>query len=260
MIAKSIHGYFQFGTCVRYLQDAQAGYKLGNGKDDGNILHNLTAFFRYLNNLNLQVTIRATSELSEFQKVQSRRQQTDRLSTDDASRLRDLIREIRKTLEAEIKGFEAYIVTPKRLDTRKLLQDVSSLLAPGVFGKIPELARFDLAEAGMCIAFERPTAAAFHLLRGTECVLRDFYCVLVKQNRSEQLWGPIVADLKKRKKAKQHSDLLDHLDHIRKAFRNPTQHPDKVYDIQEVQDLLGLCVDAINRMGKELPQPDQVPW
>jgi hypothetical protein len=42
--------------------------------------------------------------------------------------------------------------------------------------------------------------------------------------------------------------ILQNLDHIRVNFRNPTQHPDKIYDIQEVQDLFGLCVDAANRM------------
>jgi hypothetical protein len=44
--------------------------------------------------------------------------------------------------------------------------------------------------------------------------------------------------------------LLNQLDYIRAQFRNPTQHPDKIYDIQEVQDLWGLCVDVINRMVK----------
>jgi hypothetical protein len=46
--------------------------------------------------------------------------------------------------------------------------------------------------------------------------------------------------------------LLDNLDNIRHSFRNPTQHPDKIYDIQEVQDLFGLCIDAVNRMVKIL--------
>jgi len=44
----------------------------------------------------------------------------------------------------------------------------------------------------------------------------------------------------------------DHLDHIRRSFRNPTQHPDKIYDIQEAQDLFGLCVDAVNRMSRSV--------
>ncbi|MCH8069815.1 MAG: hypothetical protein IID16_11195, partial [Candidatus Marinimicrobia bacterium] len=45
-------------------------------------------------------------------------------------------------------------------------------------------------------------------------------------------------------------ELLDTLDRIRINFRNPTSHPDKIYDIEEAQDLFGLCVDAINRMVK----------
>jgi hypothetical protein len=31
--------------------------------------------------------------------------------------------------------------------------------------------------------------------------------------------------------------LLDNLDGLRRNFRNPTQHPEKVYDIHEAQDL-----------------------
>ena len=44
------------------------------------------------------------------------------------------------------------------------------------------------------------------------------------------------------------------LDHIRSNFRNPTDHPEKIYDIEEVQDLLNVRCDAISRMvtGKRL--------
>ena len=45
---------------------------------------------------------------------------------------------------------------------------------------------------------------------------------------------------------------LNHLDNIRDSFRNPTLHPNKRYDIQEVQDLLGVSVDVVNRMIKEI--------
>src|SRR5262249_30309736 len=147
----------------------------------------------------------------------------------------------------------AYVVTPKILDVQRLLGNVSILFAPGVFQKLPEIAKRDYSEAGKCIAFERPTAAAFHLLRGTESVLRAFYCHLAKRRRVSMMWGPIVQDLQKRKRAAIHLDLLNHMDHIRTSFRNPTQHPEKVYDIHEAQDLWSLCVDATNRMAKALP-------
>jgi hypothetical protein len=46
--------------------------------------------------------------------------------------------------------------------------------------------------------------------------------------------------------------LLNHLDHIRSGFRNPTAHPEKIYDIDEAQDLLSICIEVTNRMFQEL--------
>lgn len=47
-------------------------------------------------------------------------------------------------------------------------------------------------------------------------------------------------------------ELLDNLDNIRVSFRNPTQHPEKRYDIDEAQDLFNLCIEVVNRMAKDL--------
>jgi hypothetical protein len=113
-----------------------------------------------------------------------------------------------------------------------------------VYAKLPEVAQYDFGEAGKCIAFERPTAAAFHLMRGTEGVLlRDR-----KRDRVKPLlWGSMVNDMKNRRR-KPPKELLQNLGNIRESFRNSTQHPEKVYDIQETQDLFGLSVDVVNRM------------
>ena len=62
--------------------------------------------------------------------------------------------------------------------------------------------------------------------------------------------GAIVQDLRNKNKTKIHTTLNNHLDNIRLSFRNPTQHPEAVYDIHEVQDLLAFCIDANNRMFK----------
>jgi hypothetical protein len=249
MISRSIFLYYWFGTCIRYLQDARAGAPITGV---GHIRENLDHFFSYLKNLDLLVTQRASEALKKF---------SDQLPKDDASKLsyeqgvelNRLMTEIRTTLEAELEGFEAFVITPKRLDVKRLLTDAGSLLAPGVYDKLPPIAQFDLSEAGKCTAFERPTAAAFHLLRATERVLVAFYEVLARHNRVSRMWGPMVIDLRKRKNAKKHEVLLNNLDNIRKSFRNPTQHPELTYDIHETQDLWGLCIEAIGRMAKALP-------
>ncbi len=244
MQSKSISRYIFFGTTLRYLQDVKEGWK-PHGK--GSILENIDMFLSYLEEFTLPVTQRAAFELLELKNTLKKLDNDHKLTASEATTLREIINNVRRTLFAEADGSIAFIVTDKRLDVDKLISDTPALMAPGVFSSLPAIAKYDFTEACKCIAFERCTAAAFHLLRGTEDVLRHFYCNTVKQCRVDLMWGPMVNHLQKRR-VKPPVELLNHLDNIRQSFRNPTQHPDKKYDIQEVQDLFSLCVDVVNRM------------
>jgi len=243
MKSKSIYKYIYFGTALRYLQDAKEGHPI---KGDGRILLNLNTFLSCLEEFHLPVTQRAAGELMSFKDEIKKLEGS--LTEEQASNLGTIMTDLRKTLFAEASGNIAYIVVDKRIDVNKLLSGVSSLMAPGVFDKLPTIAKYDFEEAGKCIAFERPTAAAFHILRGTESVLRKYYCSIVKRNRVDPLlWGPMVESLKRRRNPL--TTLLNHLDHIREDYRNPTQHPEKIYDIEEVQELFNLCIEAVTRMA-----------
>ena len=107
----------------------------------------------------------------------------------------------------------------------------------------------DFSEAGKCLVCSRPTASAFHILRATEGELRQLYLHKVKRNRipEPRNWGPITGSLKERRE-KLPDELMALLDHIRKSYRNPTQHPEAEYTLDQAQDLFGLCSDAIARM------------
>ena len=247
MEAKSILSYYQFGTGIRYLQDASKGHTIHG---ESYILDNMRATINHFDTLGLQVTRRAAREFISLGKELSETEKDAKLTAEQASKLSLVVTDLRKTLEAEVEGFEAFLISPKRIDTKKLLECVEELFSPNVFDEIPEIARYDFEQAGKCIAFELPTSAAFHILRGTESVLRHFYCDQVKQKRGSMMWGPIIVDLRKRTKTKKHTTLINNLENIKNSFRNPTQHPEKIYDIQEAQDLLSLCIDVINRMIK----------
>jgi len=244
MQSKSILDYISFGTGLRYLQDAKKTWSV---HVESAILDNINRFFDNLEEFNLPVTQRAAYKLRQFGDELAQSDTDHKLSADEASEISKIMTEVRNTLFAEAGGNIALIVVDKRIDVNKLLSDVPALMAPGIFAALPDIAQYDFIEAGKCIAFERSTAAAFHLLRGTEAVLRDFYCSIVKRNRAKLMWGSMVGSLRKRKHPPP-LPLLDNLDNIRRSFRNPTQHPDKRYDIQEVQDLFGLCIDVVNRM------------
>ena len=156
---------------------------------------------------------------------------------------------IRPTFDAESEGIFPFYTTDKRYNLESLIGGISKLFRPGVYDLLPDIAKTDFSEAGYCIAFERPTAAAFHILRGTEDVLRNYYKKFIRGKKGVKTWGQMTFDLKNKNKGKMpNSVIVNHLINIKDSFRNPTQHPDKIYDIHEVQDLLSLCIDVINRM------------
>lgn len=250
MKANDIWAYIYVGTCLRYLQDSQPE-DLVHGK--GRTINNIDLFLSSLDALGLNVTMRASENLSTIRSSLITKKRRGKLTLREARELQHTSTQLRDTFMAETKGIFVYTVTDKRLDLRKLLYGANDLFAPNVFDVCPEVARFDFEEAGKCIAFERPTAAAFHMLRGTEAVLRAYYRRYVRAARSGLAWGQITNQLRAKTRGRLPDPiLLDNLDHIRRSFRNPTQHPDKMYDIQEAQDLFGLCIDVVNRMAKAI--------
>lgn len=255
MIRRPIQQYFFFGTAVRYLQDASAGYQIANYDDGGwAVRSNLEQIFSVMGTLNLRVSSQtdAARELRVLLEEFSVANEKDALTAEQASKLTRYVKELRQTLEAELRATYAYSLVQKRIDISRLVEDPASLFGPKVYAKLPAIAQYDIAEAGRCIAFELPTAAAFHLMWATEAVLRQLYVSVVRTRRHARMWGEIVADIRKRHVGKEHTVLLNQLDHIRQAFRNPTQHPEARYDIHEVQDLWSIAVDVINRMATRL--------
>lgn len=253
MQGRSIYDYIYLGTVVQYLTHASPGIAL---QGNGFILHQLETLRQRLDEFDLPVSARAAWKIKELETQLRAVTDRDEISVDEAANLERLLREFRPTLDAEVTGKFAYIVTEKHLDVEKLLNNVEGLFAPGVFALLPSIARYDFMEGGQCIAFERPTAAAFHALRATEDVLRSFYCSIVKrksERKDPMLWGPMLAHLAALPpRRRPTASLLSRLNYIRDSFRNPTQHPEAIYDIHQVQDLFNVCVEVVNRMAPHL--------
>jgi hypothetical protein len=172
-----------------------------------------------------------------------------KLSAGQVRRLNSAMDHVQSTLIAEASGTYAYVVTDKRVGTDTLLDEIGRLFDPGVYESLPAIAQRDLANAGRAIAFEMPTAAVFHLMRALEAVLRALYCHTIRQNRLKEprSWKGMLEQMRAKKTNPPPSPLLDHFDHLREHFRNPTQHPDAEYDMNSAQNLLSLAVDAADR-------------
>jgi hypothetical protein len=244
--------YTYLGMTHIALQQVQVGTRVNSpAADSPGALENLRWYLDALVNLGLSTTNTAAWNLRAVAERLAALPSESILTEEDAKTIRDATLMLRETLKAETSNLTLYEVSGKRFDTKALLTNVPSLMRTGTYGDLPLLAAIDLHESATCIAFDRPTAAAFHALRATEKVLRHYYTCVVRQNRLRKpwLWNPMLEQLRKpRRTRKPNRAVLDHLDSIRHNFRNPTQHPEKIYDIEEAQNLFGQCVSVIEAM------------
>jgi hypothetical protein len=254
MRESNIYGYYIFGYNYCVLRGGVEGKQVHGDPDS--LIADLKAFFSNLDDFDLGVTKEAAADLLEIASELPRLPPTSKVDAPLAQRIIAAMNKLDTTLDSELKQRSAFTVTPKRFQLSHLLAGSSKLLAVGTWDAMTALTRFDFSSGCRSIAFELPTAAAFHLMRCVEGMLRDYYCAIVKRNRCDPLlWGPMIQHLRSRKKIQSPAALLDHLDHIRTNFRNPTQHPEARYDNDEAQDLLAVVIDSLNRMVRNLRAP-----
>ena len=241
MRQRSITVLTYVGGLHRYLRERQEGDFICHPMEEEwgvqYIKSGIDVYITSLDSLGLKVTVRAAGDLKDFRASIEDCEPEATLTEKQAKVLRDTIMSLEKTFTAEAKGIHCFFTTDKQLPMSKLTEEQEKLLPTGVFAELPELAKYDVREAALCVAFERNTAAAYHILRATEDVLRTLYCRAVKRNRIKDLsWWGIVNDFPKRHK-KPKGALLKSLDYIRENFRNPTAHPEARYNSDEAQAL-----------------------
>ena len=243
MIPKSTMEYINLGGQLSYLRSAREFLKVHG---DTFILENIKKFINSIENSEFKVTQNALSELIEFKESLEKTDKNYRISIAEAKRLYSIMDRIWVVLRAETTNYFTFSISEKRIDCNKLIFNIDLLFAKDIFKSLPDSIQYDFSEGGKCIAFERATASAFHMLRGVEGLLR----LLLKKispavEVSKMVWGDVVKLLKDLK-IKALDVLLDNCDRIRHNYRNPTDHPEKIYNIEQTQDLFNLCVGVVN--------------
>lgn len=243
----SIYDFYAFGYNYNIWCTSWVGKSL---QDAARELEN---YLFYVSNLELLVTKKIVEDLNDILADLRAGKPEDIIDPKVATKIQDTLVSADKTLDAELKIKKVLSVTPKRFDVASLLQAPRSLLANGTWGKLTETAQRDFADATRCIAMNLSTAAAFHLMRSAEECLKQLYFHYVKNGRLEKpMWGAMVDKLRQKNKPKPSVEILDHLDIIRKNYRNPTQHPQKFYTIDEAQDLLNSTIVVLNGICAEI--------
>ena len=99
----------------------------------------------------------------------------------------------------------------------------------------------EISEAAICLAFQRPTATVFHLMRAMELAVQRLADTL-GVTKIEKEWGKLLAEIggtieamPKGKERDTWSSLHSHLYHVKQSWRNDTMHPKTTYTETEAE-------------------------
>lgn len=149
--------------------------------------------------------------------------------------------------------YSYYVLEKKPYSALSLIEEGQRLFPPALAAKVPE-AIHDLAEAGKCLAFEVSTAAAFHIHRATEAVLRRYWEAVAGSAPKPKLRtiGVYLAAMKKLECGD--SKVIAALSQMNELHRNPTIHPETHLDMDEAIALVGIANSVVAAMLKEIPR------
>lgn len=167
--------------------------------------------------------------------------------------IKDATKKFETVLAEELAIVDTYSVSQKgAFSTSELINNAEVMFSKQIQNKLPKHAIQDMREAGRCLAFERPTAAAFHTVRAIESVILAYFEKVLSRKPPNRMrnWGVYIKTL--RDSGKADPKILDFLAHIKDNYRNPISHPDAILSVEEVLVLLGVAVGAMTQMATAL--------
>jgi hypothetical protein len=158
-----------------------------------------------------------------------------------------------EVFEHECKNLQVFTVTPKGTHDTILLVEKPEYDLPKVsLSKLPDQFLYDLKQSARCLAFDIPTACAFHACRATESLMLAYHEALTKKpwpypkNRD---WSAYINHLTKEGAP---PTITGRLGEIRDNDRNAYIHPDKNVPLEEARVLYGLCSGVNYYMAEEI--------
>jgi hypothetical protein len=157
----------------------------------------------------------------------------------------------------ETQGLDVFSIKQKQAySMTTLIERGEEVLPESIRYWLDEFTTNEIREATKCIAFDLPTAAGFHLLRGLESALRNCYDVLSNgEPRPKTKHGkdvPMGDYINRVEDLGCHEKTVALLRQIKSMYRDPHMHPEAVFSVDGSMMLLGIVTSAIWMMFKHL--------
>jgi len=169
----------------------------------------------------------------------------------EVSKISEAAKKFETVLAAECQVLDTYFVSKKGAYSTADLVERAHICFGAMAAKLPDQAKSDFDQAGKCMAFDLPTACAFHIVRGSEAVIRKYYEQVTGKAPKVKMrnWGAYIKLLRENKADEKVTVFLDH---IRNSYRNPVLHPEESVDADQAVILFGACVSLVTLMISEI--------
>jgi hypothetical protein len=164
--------------------------------------------------------------------------------------VREAANKFETILSAELSASDTYWISPKGTHKTSVLMSSASLFLPTSTIAESKFAADDFNEAGRCWLFDNYTAAGFHLMRGTETLIRKYYKAAtgIEPAIKFRNWGAYLKNLEKCPQADM--KIVSFLRQIKDNYRNPILHPEENLTSERVQILFGVCSAAASMLAE----------
>lgn len=167
--------------------------------------------------------------------------------------LQTMIRQLETVLDEELSAAPIFCLERiGNLSTESLLEGGSKGFDSEAVANLPVAAIAEIDEAGKCLAFERPTASGFHILRAVEIAIRHYLALIpnfVMPPLNRQNWGQFIQLLKDNAAAK---EVIDALQNIKDNYRNPLMHPTDNLELRQAITLFSVCQGMIETLAEDM--------
>jgi hypothetical protein len=169
------------------------------------------------------------------------------------------IRELTNSAMLELEGRKFF----RPLRTYESYYENPKLFGDQVFTNFPS-ANEDIAEAGTCLALERPTACVMHLMRVMEVGLAALGKAVNVSKQND--WGGYLREIDKALAASMkaagartavgqfYAEAAAMIDNVRRAWRNPTMHADKSYSLERAEEILQSVKSFMRHLATKLSE------
>jgi hypothetical protein len=169
-----------------------------------------------------------------------------------------------ETIRRELKVTKFFRLTA---EDEKYLEAVDILFEKRTLKKFPSILD-DIEEAGKCLAYQRPTACVFHLMRALEVTVKAIWKTLkLPPPKLPDNWGALIGPMDKELSLPKNTrnplwvtneaffaEAVADLRAIKKAWRDTTMHVERTYSIEQAREIFAAIAALMKHLATRLDE------